>query len=171
MDFGVIQDSPIDTLERPIVPAGVRSMSILAAEEGPNEYKVCDDNPQGMCLKLRLTDASGGFRFVFDDLPQHLGWRARQLADALGIQPDASGRLSIDPAPLVGRDVSVEVSHYTAKSGKVSAVVKKYLPATTKAKAAPVASRKSVAQKITAALPDDEIPFLWLIPMLMCFGA
>lgn len=159
MDFGVIQDSPIDTLERPIVPAGVRMMSILAAEEGPNEYKVSDENPQGLCLKLRLTDASGGYKFVFDDLPQHLGWRARQLADALGIQPDASGRLSIDPATLVGRDVNVEVAHYTSKAGKVSAVVKKYLPPTHKAKSAPVASRKSVAQKITATLPDDEIPF------------
>jgi hypothetical protein len=54
--------------------------------------------------------------------------------------------------------LSVEVSHYTAKSGKISATVKKYLPATTKAKAAS-GPRKSVAQKITAALPDDEIPF------------
>jgi hypothetical protein len=170
MDFGVIHDSPVDTLERPIVPAGVRMMSILAAEEGPNEYKVCDENPQGMCLKLRLTDASGGFKFVFDDLPQHLGWRARQLADALGIQPDAGGRLTIDPATLVGRDVNVEVSHYTAKSGKISATVKKYLPATPKAKAAS-GPRKSVAQKLTAAMPDDEIPFLWLMPFLMFFGA
>jgi hypothetical protein len=59
---------------------------------------------------------------------------------------------------LVGRDVNVEVSHYTAKSGRVSATVKKYLPSPTKGKAA-IGPRKSVAQKLTAAMPDDEIPF------------
>jgi hypothetical protein len=156
MDFGILNDAPLETLDRPIVPAGVRMMSIHAADEGPNEYKTSDENPEGLCLKLRLTDASGGFKFIFDDIPRHLGWRARQLADALGITPGPDGRLSIDPADLVGRDLNVEVSHYTAKSGKVSAVVKKYLPATAKKAAAP---KRAATPKVAASAPDDDIPF------------
>ena len=177
MDFGIIQDTQTETLERPIVPAGLRTMSIVAAEEGPNDYKTSDENPEGICLKLRLTDASGGFRFVFDDIPRHLGWRAKQLAESLGIEP-AGGRLQIDPAAIVGRDLLVEISHYTSKAGKVSAVVKRYslpdpkrLPKSAMAAAAPKAMRQTAAQRITAALPDDEIPFLWLLPFLMFFGA
>ena len=156
----VIQEPTTDTLERPIVPAGVRVMTILAAEEGPNQYKVCDENPQGMCLKLRLTDANGGFKFVFDDIPSHLGWRAAQLAEAVGIRA-VSGNLVLTPDELVNRDVVVEISHYTSKAGKVSATVKKYLPPDPSklSKTAVATAKRTASQKITQQLPQDDIPF------------
>jgi hypothetical protein len=156
----VVQDQPTETLERPIVPAGVRVMTILAAEEGPNQYKVCDENPQGMCLKLRLTDASGGFKFVFDDIPSHLAWRGLQLAEAVGIKA-VGASLVLTPDELVNRDVVVEISHYTSKAGKVSAVVKKYLPPDPArlSKTAAAAAKRTASQKITQQLPTDDIPF------------
>ena len=160
VQFAVQNNSATETMERPIVPAGVRVMTILAAEEGPNQYKVCDENPEGMCLKLRLTDASGGYKFVFDDLPMQLGWRAVQLAEAVGIKA-VGGSLVLTPEELIDRQVAVEVSHYTSKAGKVSAVVKKYLPpdASLLSKTAATAAKRTATKKVAADLPEDDIPF------------
>lgn len=154
-DFG---SDPRTTLpqEREIVPAGRHLATIKVAEEGPNEWKRDEKtNPDGICLKLRL--AIGDFRFVFHDLPRHQPWLAKQLADALGIKPDGN-TLRVVPEDIVDRQVEVEITHYTSKAGKVSAVVKRYLPPMEKPAAKPAARRTST-QRITAALPDDEIPF------------
>lgn len=161
MDF-MIDDEPmqattIDTGDRPIVPAGTHTLTIRSASEGPNEYKRSDENPEGLCLKLRLA-TDGNHRFVFDDIPMHLGWRAQQLAAAVGIIP-VDGRLTLRPDELDGQKVSVEITHYTSKAGKVSAVVKRYLPGTADKPEKTAASRPTRAQKILAALPDDDIPF------------
>ena len=77
-------------------------------------------------------------------------WKYRQLAEALGIEP-VNGRLALTPDDLLNQTVSVEVSHYTSKAGKVSATVKRYVPA-----AKPKAAAKPVAKK--AAPPADEFP-------------
>lgn len=159
MDFKITDEvQTIPTAEREIVPAGVHLMEIREASEGPNQYKACDENPNGDCLKLRLVPNAGNYQFVFDDIPQHLGWRAKQLAAACG-QDVASGVLSLNPDDLVGRMIEVEISHYTAKvTGKTRAVVKKYLPAKPSAASKPKAARTQAA-KVTAALSDDSIPF------------
>lgn len=152
MDF-IVEDQQTQPvmMEREIVPAGVHAMVIKHAEEGPNEYKRSDENPDGMCLKLRLATVNGTYKFVFDDIPKHLGWRAKQLADASGIQP-VNGRVSLNSDDLVGLAVTVEVSHYTSKAGKVSAVVKRYVAP--EATATPKPKPKPVA-----AVGIDDIPF------------
>jgi hypothetical protein len=156
MDF-VIQDEFSETaaVERDIVPAGQHRMTIKHCEEGPNQYKTSDENPDGQCIKLRLATVEGQYKFVFDDIPKHLGWRAKQLAEAVGIIP-ISGRLSLEPDELVGQVVNVEISHYTSKAGKVSAVVKRYVPASTAA--APAKQIRAKPQKVAAG-PSDDIPF------------
>jgi hypothetical protein len=158
MDFTIADDfeTAAPTIERQIMPAGVHRMVIKHAEEGPNEYKRADDNPEGLCLKLRLSDADGKFKFVFDDLPKHLGWRAQQLAAAVGITP-VDGRLSLTPDELVDQIVRVEVSHYTSKAGKTSAVVKKYLPQ--QADVPKATKPRAPAAKAAAAFDSDSIPF------------
>jgi hypothetical protein len=157
MDF-VIEDelSQPSAVERDIVPAGQHRMAIKACEEGPNQYKTSDENPDGQCIKLRLATVEGQYKFVFDDIPKHLGWRAKQLAEALAIVP-VGGRLSLNPGELVGQVVNVEISHYTSKANKVSAVVKRYVPASAVA-AAPVKQSRPKPQKVAAG-PSDDIPF------------
>lgn len=160
MDFKINDDvqQTSGTADREIVPAGVHLMEIREASEGPNQYKACDENPNGDCLKLRLVTNAGNYQFVFDDIPQHLGWRAKQVAAACG-QDVAGGVVSLSPADLVGRVVEVEISHYTAKAtGKTRAVVKKYLPAKVVA-GKPKAAARTQAAKVTAALGTDDIPF------------
>jgi hypothetical protein len=144
------------SIERDIVPAGVHTMTIRHAEEGPNQYKTSDENPQGMCLKLRLATNTGDYRFVFDDIPAHLGWRAKQLADALGVAANGA-TVSLDAATLEGRELTVEVSHYTSKAGKVSAVVKRYAKASGTSKPAAQSKPRSVAPKFQEG--SDAIPF------------
>jgi len=159
MDFQ-IHDDPMaasTTGERDIVPAGTHQMEIKAAEEKANKYKVCDENPDGAVLALRLATVNGNYKFVFDDIPQHLGWRAKQLAQAVGSDV-AGGTLSLNPDDLIGRSITVEVSHYTSKTtGNVSAVVKKYVPAVA---AKPAAAKKPTAHRAAASrMPGDDIPF------------
>jgi len=159
MDFSIPEETfdaaPIT--ERDIMPAGVHTMVIKHCEEGPNTYKQTDENPEGMCLKVRLSDQEGRFKFVFDDIPRHLGWRAQQLAAAVGIIP-VDGRLTITPDELVDQAIRVEVSHYTSKAGKTSAVVKKYLPPTVGGEK-PKAKPRTQAAKVTAVLASDDVPF------------
>lgn len=159
MEFVIEEDQgQTAMLEREIVPAGVHRMSIKHCEEGPNQYKTSDENPEGLCIKLRLATVDGNYRFVFDDIPKHLGWRAKQLAEAVGILP-VGGRLSIEPDDLAGQVVNVEISHYTSKAGKVSAVVKRYVPSSAMAAAPANPATKPKTQKVAALGPADDIPF------------
>lgn len=160
-DMNIDEDFPQDVHkqtpeEREIVPVGTHLATIKRAEEGPNQWKTSDANPDGICLKLRL--AVGNHKFIFHDLPKHVPWMAKQLADALGIQPDGK-TLRVVPADIEGREVRVEVEHYTSKAGRVSAVVKRYLPA--KPAAAPAKARvpaAKVREELKVAGADD-IPF------------
>lgn len=169
MDF-VIDDQPTETVthERAIVPAGRHEMFVKLCEEGTNEYKRHETNPHGNCLKLRLATVEGDYRFVFDDIPHHLAWRAANLADALGIKP-VDGRLSLTPSDIEGQTLVVEISHYTSKAGKTSAVVKRYVPATVAAK--PPAIKATPKPPPVERLPGDDIPFLWLVGLATaCLG-
>jgi hypothetical protein len=169
MDF-VIDDQPTETVthERAIVPAGRHEMFVKLCEEGTNEYKRHETNPHGNCLKLRLATVEGDYRFVFDDIPHHLAWRAANLADALGIKP-VDGRLSLTPSDIEGQTLVVEISHYTSKAGKTSAVVKRYVPATVAEK--PPAIKATPKPPPVERLPGDDIPFLWLVGLATaCLG-
>ena len=169
MDWTMIEDEPFPAdvhklmpEERTIVPVGTHVATIKKAEEGPNQWKTDEtSNPDGICLKLRL--AVSNHKFIFHDLPKHQPWLAKQLADALGIMPEGN-TLRVVPSEIEGREVTVEVTHYTAKSGNVSAVVKKYVPLASKA-AAP--KRQTLPQKAAAtfkaAAGADDIPFAWLM--------
>ena len=62
---------------------------------------------------------------------------------------------------VTGQTIRVEVSHYTSKAGKVSAVVKKYLQAADKpaAKKAAKKARVTTAVALASDDDDDDIPF------------
>ena len=64
MDFMLDDDVSTATQtmqDREIVPAGIHTMTIVNVEEGPNEYKRSDANPDGLCIKLRLS--TGTYKF------------------------------------------------------------------------------------------------------------
>lgn len=157
MEFTFADEPAASTpAEREIVPAGIHEMEIIHAEEGPNQWKVTDDNPEGMCLKLRLKLAD--YKFVFHDIPQHLGWMAKRLAAAIG--PDPNGEsVSLEPDDLIGKVVKVKIDHYTSKAGRLSAVVDKYLPAAAPKKPAAKRARNTSAVALADEKFEDDIPF------------
>jgi hypothetical protein len=161
-DIGEDFDAPpaAATIEREIMPAGRHTMVVKHAEEGPNDYKRSDDNPEGLCLKLRLSDLEARYKFVFDDLPQSkaLAWRAVQLAAAIGVIPRGE-TLSLKPEDVKDQIVEVEISHYTSKAGKVSAVVKRYIERKGDSQPKAAAKPRTQAARVTAELDDDVVPF------------
>jgi hypothetical protein len=168
MDF-VIEEQQAETMtrEREMVPAGKHVMKIRSAKEEPNEYKRSDANPNGDCLKLCLSTVEGDYKFVWHDIPKDLGWIAANLADGLGIRA-IDGKLSLSPDEIEGQILTVEISHYTSKAGKTSAVVKRYVPATA-AQPKPPAIKPN--PKPVERLPGDDIPFLWLVGLVTaCIG-
>jgi hypothetical protein len=158
MDF-MIDEEQIEavTRERDIVPRGKHVMQIRSASEGPNEYKQSDANPDGICLKIKLATVDGDYKFVYHDIPMDRVEIAANLADALGIKP-VDGRLSLAPGDIEGRELTVEINHYTGKkSGNVSAVVNRYVPlAETQPKPAAI---KPNPKPPVERLPGDDIPF------------
>ncbi|NDH43470.1 MAG: hypothetical protein EBX62_06480 [Betaproteobacteria bacterium] len=79
-------------------------------------------------------------------------------AAALAIVP-AGEALDLEPSELVGQKVTVEIAHYTSKVGKVSAVVKKYVPAVATPKARATSPTAATKRAVLASTPDDDIPF------------
>lgn len=159
MDFTIADETQqVVAIDRDIVPAGVHTMTIRHAEEGPNQYKTSDENPHGLCLKLRLSTVEGDYKFVFDDIPKHLGWRAKQLAEAVGIIA-VGEKLSLAPDDLVDQVVQVEISHYTSKAGKVSAVVKRYVSQSAAKPVAKAKTAKFVKRVAELSSATDDIPF------------
>jgi hypothetical protein len=172
MDWTITEDEPFPAdvhatrpEEREIVPVGTHIATIKRADERCVDWKKSDANPTGKCLSLRL--AVGNYQYVFHDIPNDRHWIARQLADALGIVPE-DGTLRIVPSEIEGRDLTLDIKHFTNRQGITKADVKAYVPLATQT-AAP--KRQTPPQKAAAtfkaAAGSDDIPFLWLAPLLV----
>ena len=60
----------------------------------------------------------------------------------MGIKP-VGERLTLTPDECRDQIVTVEISHYTSKAGKTSAVVKRYVPQSAAEKAKPAAAPRA----------------------------
>lgn len=148
-----------------IAPQGNREVEIVAADIGTVAWKTSEKNPSGECLKLRLS-AGREYGFLFADLPRDRRYLFKALAAALGLEPDADGKVTLpEPHELVGRGVLVEIDHYQTRRGETKACVRKWLPATAAQPTAKpqrpkaTAPRRTPGAAITSRLPDDDIPF------------
>jgi hypothetical protein len=82
-----------------------------------------------------------------------------ELAKAIGLEAEGN-TLRVSPEAVLGQVVIAMVEHYTSKAGKVSAVIKKYLPGPVPPQAAKPA--RTPAARVRAASPaigSDDIPF------------
>jgi hypothetical protein len=155
--------------EYDIVPVGTHRLKIVSAEVGPNQWKTDEKtNPDGICLKLRL-ELDATHKHIYHDLPKHRPYMGAQLAEALGLQA-AGNTLRVSPEAVLGQTVIAMVEHYTSKAGKVSAVIKKYLPGPVPPQAAKPA--RTAAAKVRATSPaigSDDIPFAWIVAVSATF--
>lgn len=144
-----LPEEPAKT-ERELVPEGEHAFEIKAASQGPHKWK------EGEFLMLRLSPLNGSYQFVFCDIPfGSAGVRlAKSLSDALG--EAATGKVSLNPDELVGREVRASVYHRIGKTGKTFVNVSEFRKPKAAAKAEPQAKR---ADRAAAVAAPDDIPF------------
>ncbi len=155
-------------------PRGTCRVEIVKAERKAVAWRATTDNPTGQCMVLRLR-AGAAYSFLFVDLPDDRPWMRQHVARAVGIPVD----LCV-PEQLTGRQADVEIEHVELRDGRTKAVVRKWVPASTKpapqggtatlvdaidawrhsdpAKTAPQAPKRS-RNAVPRHVADDDIPF------------
>jgi hypothetical protein len=120
---------PAPTREYQVLAEGTHELEIVAASVGEVTWKVSDENPQGQCLRLRLS-AGRDTAFVFADIGREKKWVFKALAASLGLEPGPDGKVSIGPPEqMIGRRVHVEIGHFKTRAGETRANIKRWLPA------------------------------------------
>ena len=162
MDY--LDDDNGQQRERDVLEKGIHEMKIALCQWSTSEYNTSDNNPEGNRLEIRL--AKVGFTgFIFADIGQHEGWKAKSLAAALGLAWSPSA--FADPGEFVGQSLMVGTDTWTSKAGKTRAVVDRWIAAPVAveqpAKVVPKSLPKSPAQKAAAQFAQhgdpDDIPF------------
>jgi hypothetical protein len=144
---------PAPLREYEVLAEGAHDLEIVAASVGEVAWKASGENPQGQCLRLRLS-AGRGISFVFADIAREKKWLFKALAASLGLEPGPDGKVSIGPPEqLVGRRVRVEVGRYTTRAGEARANVKRWLPAAAPPSTAAPASTTSSPSTSTKIAP------------------
>ena len=151
----LIWDAPQDLktdrkFEEIILPKGVYTFKITKAEFAPDQYKKSEHNKDGMSLKLWLdTEFQGNNKRIFSTIGVDKPWEINTVVIACNLPAVKKGG-SLNEQSLVDVIVQAKIEQYTSKVGKVSNIVKAYLPAH------PAAVTKH-ADPVPAA--DMDIPF------------
>ena len=130
----LIWDAPQDLktdrkFEEIILPNGVYTFTITKAEFAADKYKVNEFNKDGMSLKLWLdTEFQGNSKRFFATIGVDKPHIINTVVIAC-ILPAVKKGGSLNEQSLVDVIVQAKVEQYTSKVGKVSNIVKAYLPA------------------------------------------
>ena len=130
----LIWDAPQDLktdrkFEEIILPNGVYTFTITKAEFAPDKYKVNEFNKDGMSLKLWLdTEFQGNNKRIFATIGVHEPHIINTVVIACNLPPLKRGG-SLNEQSLMDVRVMASIEQYTSKVGKVSNIVKAYLPA------------------------------------------
>ena len=136
--------------EEIILPKGVYTFKITKAEFAADQYKKNEFNKDGMSLKLWLdTEFQGSNKRIFATIGVDKPHEINTVVIACNLPPVKKGG-SLNEQSLVDVIVQAKIEQYTSKVGKVSNIVKAYLPAH------PAATTKH-ADPVPVA--DMDIPF------------
>lgn len=136
--------------EEIILPNGVYTFTITKAEFAADKYKINEFNKDGMSLKLWLdTEFQGNSKRIFATIGVDKPHEINTVVIACNLPPVKKGG-SLNEQSLVDVIVQAKIEQYTSKVGKVSNIVRQYLPAH------PAAVTKH-ADPVPAA--DMDIPF------------
>jgi len=130
----LIWDAPQDLktdrkFEEIILPNGVYTFTISKAEFAADKYKVNEFNKDGMSLKLWLdTEFQGNSKRIFATIGVDKPWEINTVVLACNLPAVKKGG-SLNEQSLVDVIIQAKVEQYTSKVGKVSNIVKAYLPA------------------------------------------
>ena len=136
--------------EEIILPNGVYTFTITKAEFAADKYKINEFNKDGMSLKLWLdTEFQGNSKRIFATIGVDKPHEINTVVIACNLPAVKKGG-SLNEQSLVDVIVQAKIEQYTSKIGKISNIVKAYLPAH------PAAVTKH-ADPVPAA--DMDIPF------------
>ncbi len=130
----LIWDAPQDLktdrkFEEIILPNGVYTFTITKAEFAADKYKVNEHNKDGMSLKMWLdTEFEGNRKRIFATIGVDKPWEINTVLIACNLPPVKKGG-SLNEQSLVDVRIMASIEQYTSKVGKVSNIVKAYLPA------------------------------------------
>ena len=115
--------------EEIILPKGVYTFKITKAEFAADQYKKNEFNKDGMSLKLWLdTEFQGNNKRIFATIGVDKPHEINTVVIACNLPPVKKGG-SLNEQSLVDVIVQAKIEQYTSKVGKVSNIVKAYLPA------------------------------------------
>jgi hypothetical protein len=115
--------------EEIILPKGVYTFKITKAEFAPDQYKKNEFNKDGMSLKLWLdTEFQGNNKRIFATIGVHEPHIINTVVLACNLPPLKRGG-SLNENSLMDVSIMASIDQYTSKVGKVSNIVKAYLPA------------------------------------------
>ena len=136
--------------EEVILPKGVYTFTITKAEFAADQYKKNEFNKDGMSLKLWLdTLFQGNNKRIFATIGVDKPWEINTVVIACNLPAVKKGG-SLNEQSLVDVEIMASIEQYTSKIGKISNIVKQYLPAH------PAATTKH-ADPVPVA--DMDIPF------------
>ena len=130
----LIWDAPQDLktdrkFEEIILPKGVYTFKITKAEFAADQYKKNEFNKDGMSLKLWLdTEFQGNNKRIFATIGVHEPHIINTVVIACNLPPLKRGG-SLNEQSLMDVEIMASIEQYTSKIGKVSNIVKAYLPA------------------------------------------
>ena len=154
----LIWDAPQDLktdrkFEEIILPKGVYTFKITKAEFAPDQYKKNEFNKDGMSLKLWLdTEFQGNNKRIFATIGVHEPHIINTVVIACNLPPLKRGG-SLNEQSLVDVEIMASIEQYTSKVGKVSNIVKAYLPAH------PAGHASGHHSPIDVPVADMDIPF------------
>ena len=131
-----------------ILENGTYEGKIIKAYWRESEYQIRPNNPLGECLSLWIDiNHNGLIKRVFSDISIADKTRISQLMDSAGVS---------ETPELTNKKLNLAVEKYTSKVGKVSNIVKTFLPAKLEPKT--LAKKKS---KVEAPFDTDDnhVPF------------
>jgi hypothetical protein len=110
-----------------IIEAGLYTADVKKAEVRESEYAKSKYNPDGVCLTLWLDteDDDGEPKRLFSDLSSVA--KVNDFLLSINQKPVEDFQ-KINTKKIQGKTVMVEVDQYTSKAGKLSNIVKGFLP-------------------------------------------
>ena len=153
-----IWDAPQDLktdrkFEEIILPNGVYTFTITKAEFAADKYKINEFNKDGMSLKLWLdTEFQGNSKRIFATIGVDKPHEINTVVIACNLPAVKKGG-SLNEQSLVDVEIMASIEQWTSKVGKVSNIVKAYLPAH------PAGHASGHHSPIDVPVADMDIPF------------
>lgn len=178
-DWGDDAQDPAGVAER--IPDGRHTVTIVKSEVRDLSFKATDRNPAGksLCLTVQL----GGYQPAEDLIPVTFGGLIRAVCQSAGVNAPRRGE-DWDPRQLEGKRAQVEVSAAIAKSGREYQRIRwvglpdgPFVETATAPQAAGAARRprkpaaSATGPQGAAGGNHDDIPFVWMVPILIGLAA